>query len=94
MHHHEVKSLIVGEKFVEAEALISHSLRERAQMLGHVHLSCRFYQFFPVLRIRVLVRIRIRILLFSPVTFKAAKKKKKKKKFKVFFLLINFLRKI
>ncbi len=28
MHHHEVKSLIVGEKFVEAEALISHSLRE------------------------------------------------------------------
>jgi hypothetical protein len=36
MHHHEVKSLIVGEKFVEAEALISHSLKERASMLGHV----------------------------------------------------------
>jgi hypothetical protein len=34
MHHHEVKSLIVGEKFVEAEALISHSLRERASKLG------------------------------------------------------------
>jgi hypothetical protein len=49
MHHHEVKSLIVGEKFVEAEALISHSLGERAQMLGHVHfepfllsLSCHY----------------------------------------------------
>jgi hypothetical protein len=53
MHHHEVKSLIVGEKFVEAEALISHSLRVRTQMLGHVHfklfilsLSCLFNQLF------------------------------------------------
>jgi hypothetical protein len=33
MHHHEMEGLVVGQQFVEAESLVSHSLHERVVVI-------------------------------------------------------------